>query len=173
MLSDEGGWACEEPVTTQLPKLPPLPAGPRYLRVGGGIPGEKHSGSPNQAALSHCLLITEVAMLGAFGITSFLQNLESSFLCMFFFLQYLLENNRMVNIFTDLYYLTFVQELNKSLSTWQPTLLPNSKGQGPCNPSALFSMLSVHRSKSPGLFGLPLSTKCLRAGVTSLGGPRG
>lgn len=32
----------------------------------------------------------------------------------------------MVNIFTDLYYLTFVQELNKSLSGWQPTLLPNS-----------------------------------------------
>ncbi|XP_042706944.1 zinc finger MYM-type protein 3 isoform X3 [Chrysemys picta bellii] len=40
--------------------------------------------------------------------------------------QYLLENNRMVNIFTDLYYLTFVQELNKSLSGWQPTLLPNN-----------------------------------------------
>ena len=45
----------------------------------------------------------------------------------------------MVNIFTDLYYLTFVQELNKSLSTWQPTLLPNSKGQGLGNPSALSS----------------------------------
>ncbi|XP_054145846.1 zinc finger MYM-type protein 3 isoform X2 [Melozone crissalis] len=40
--------------------------------------------------------------------------------------QYLLENNRMVNIFTDLYYLTFVQELNKSLSGWQPTILPNN-----------------------------------------------
>ncbi|XP_064015752.1 zinc finger MYM-type protein 3 isoform X1 [Pogoniulus pusillus] len=40
--------------------------------------------------------------------------------------QYLLENNRMVNIFTDLYYLTFVQELNKSLSSWQPTILPNN-----------------------------------------------
>ncbi|XP_063169692.1 zinc finger MYM-type protein 3 [Candoia aspera] len=40
--------------------------------------------------------------------------------------QYLLENNRMVNIFTDLYYLTFVQELNKMLSGWQPTVLPNS-----------------------------------------------
>ncbi|XP_038272149.1 zinc finger MYM-type protein 3 isoform X2 [Dermochelys coriacea] len=40
--------------------------------------------------------------------------------------QYLLENNRMVNIFTDLYYLTFVQELNKSLNGWQPTLLPNN-----------------------------------------------
>ncbi|NXL45671.1 ZMYM3 protein, partial [Podilymbus podiceps] len=40
--------------------------------------------------------------------------------------QYLLENNRMVNIFTDLYYLTFVQELNKSLSGWQPTVLPNN-----------------------------------------------
>uniref|UniRef100_A0ABM5EWC9 Zinc finger MYM-type protein 3 n=1 Tax=Pogona vitticeps TaxID=103695 RepID=A0ABM5EWC9_9SAUR len=40
--------------------------------------------------------------------------------------QYLLENNRMVNIFTDLYYLTFVQELNKTLSGWQPTILPNS-----------------------------------------------
>ncbi|NXV79950.1 ZMYM3 protein, partial [Atlantisia rogersi] len=40
--------------------------------------------------------------------------------------QYLLENNRMVNIFTDLYYLTFVQELNKSLSGWQPTMLPNN-----------------------------------------------
>lgn len=32
----------------------------------------------------------------------------------------------MVNIFTDIYYLTFVQELNKSLSSWQPTILPNS-----------------------------------------------
>ncbi|NWR60942.1 ZMYM3 protein, partial [Bucorvus abyssinicus] len=40
--------------------------------------------------------------------------------------QYLLENNRMVNIFTDLYYLTFMQELNKSLSGWQPTILPNN-----------------------------------------------
>ncbi|XP_008119971.1 zinc finger MYM-type protein 3 isoform X1 [Anolis carolinensis] len=40
--------------------------------------------------------------------------------------QYLLENNRMVNIFTDLYYLTFVQELNKILSGWQPTILPNN-----------------------------------------------
>lgn len=40
--------------------------------------------------------------------------------------QYLPENNRMVNIFTDLYYLTFVQELNKSLSGWQPTILPNN-----------------------------------------------
>uniref|UniRef100_A0A8D0B8B6 Zinc finger MYM-type containing 3 n=1 Tax=Salvator merianae TaxID=96440 RepID=A0A8D0B8B6_SALMN len=40
--------------------------------------------------------------------------------------QYLLENNRMVNIFTDLYYLTFVQELNKTLSGWQPTVLPNN-----------------------------------------------
>ncbi|XP_034297603.1 zinc finger MYM-type protein 3 isoform X2 [Pantherophis guttatus] len=40
--------------------------------------------------------------------------------------QYLLENNRMVNIFTDLYYLTFVQELNKLLSGWQPSILPNS-----------------------------------------------
>ncbi|KAM3827751.1 zinc finger MYM-type protein 3 isoform 3-T4 [Vipera latastei] len=40
--------------------------------------------------------------------------------------QYLLENNRMVNIFTDLYYLTFVQELNKMLSGWQPTVLPNN-----------------------------------------------
>ncbi|XP_077164848.1 zinc finger MYM-type protein 3 isoform X3 [Paroedura picta] len=41
--------------------------------------------------------------------------------------QYLLENNRMVNIFTDLYYLTFVQELNKTLSGWQPTtILPNN-----------------------------------------------
>nr|XP_028570891.1 zinc finger MYM-type protein 3 isoform X1 [Podarcis muralis]XP_028570892.1 zinc finger MYM-type protein 3 isoform X1 [Podarcis muralis]XP_028570893.1 zinc finger MYM-type protein 3 isoform X1 [Podarcis muralis]XP_028570894.1 zinc finger MYM-type protein 3 isoform X1 [Podarcis muralis] len=40
--------------------------------------------------------------------------------------QYLLENNRMVNIFTDLYYLTFVQELNRLLSGWQPTILPNN-----------------------------------------------
>ncbi|XP_066495978.1 zinc finger MYM-type protein 3 [Tiliqua scincoides] len=40
--------------------------------------------------------------------------------------QYLLENNRMVNIFTDLYYLTFVQELNKILNGWQPTVLPNN-----------------------------------------------
>lgn len=39
--------------------------------------------------------------------------------------QFLLENNRMVNIFTDLYYLTFVQELNKMLQGWQPSLLPN------------------------------------------------
>uniref|UniRef100_A0A5F8H1S3 Zinc finger MYM-type containing 3 n=1 Tax=Monodelphis domestica TaxID=13616 RepID=A0A5F8H1S3_MONDO len=44
--------------------------------------------------------------------------------------QYLLENNRMVNIFTDLYYLTFVQELNKSLSSWQPTILPNNTSSG-------------------------------------------
>nr|XP_033801044.1 zinc finger MYM-type protein 3 isoform X3 [Geotrypetes seraphini] len=40
--------------------------------------------------------------------------------------QFLLENNRMVNIFTDLCYLTFVQELNKILAGWQPTTLPNN-----------------------------------------------
>ncbi|KAG9477991.1 hypothetical protein GDO78_013140 [Eleutherodactylus coqui] len=39
--------------------------------------------------------------------------------------QYLLENNRMVNIFTDLYYLTFVQELNKILTSWHRSQPPN------------------------------------------------
>ncbi|KAM9325763.1 zinc finger MYM-type protein 3 [Gastrophryne carolinensis] len=39
--------------------------------------------------------------------------------------QYLLENNRMVNIFTDLYYLTFVQELNKILTAWHRNLAPS------------------------------------------------
>ncbi|XP_018430221.1 PREDICTED: zinc finger MYM-type protein 3 [Nanorana parkeri] len=39
--------------------------------------------------------------------------------------QYLLENNRMVNIFTDLYYLTFVQELNKILTAWHQNLTPS------------------------------------------------
>ncbi|KAG8553957.1 hypothetical protein GDO81_003617 [Engystomops pustulosus] len=39
--------------------------------------------------------------------------------------QYLLENNRMVNIFTDLYYLTFVQELNKILTAWHGSLAPS------------------------------------------------
>ncbi|XP_063793212.1 zinc finger MYM-type protein 3 isoform X2 [Pseudophryne corroboree] len=39
--------------------------------------------------------------------------------------QYLLENNRMVNIFTDLYYLTFVQELNKILTSWHRSLTPS------------------------------------------------
>ncbi|XP_061103228.1 zinc finger MYM-type protein 3-like isoform X2 [Conger conger] len=39
--------------------------------------------------------------------------------------QYLLENNRMVNIFTDQSYLTFVQELNKILNRWQPRMSPN------------------------------------------------
>lgn len=39
--------------------------------------------------------------------------------------QYLLDNNRMVNIFTDLYYLTFVQELNKILTAWHRNLTPN------------------------------------------------
>ncbi|XP_069065309.1 zinc finger MYM-type protein 3 isoform X2 [Pleurodeles waltl] len=32
--------------------------------------------------------------------------------------QYLLDSNRMVNIFTDHFYLSFVQELNKLLATW-------------------------------------------------------
>lgn len=72
----------------------------------------------------------------------------------------------MVNIFTDLYYLTFVQELNKSLSTWQPTLLPNSKGQGFSNPCAL-SSTPTHPSRSPGLLGLPLLTEGPRAGACS------
>lgn len=61
----------------------------------------------------------------------------------------------MVNIFTDLYYLTFVQELNKSLSTWQPTLLPNSKGQELSKPF-LSSLLPTHHYKSPVLSGLSL-----------------
>ncbi|XP_048838844.1 zinc finger MYM-type protein 3-like isoform X1 [Brienomyrus brachyistius] len=38
--------------------------------------------------------------------------------------QYLLENHRMVNIFTDQYYATFVQELNKILSKWNPEISP-------------------------------------------------
>lgn len=73
----------------------------------------------------------------------------------------------MVNIFTDLYYLTFVQELNKSLSTWQPTLLPNSKRQGLSNPYTLHSILQRHHSKSPRLFDLSLFTESLRAGACS------
>ncbi|KAM8933955.1 zinc finger MYM-type protein 3 isoform 2-T2 [Pelodytes ibericus] len=39
--------------------------------------------------------------------------------------QYLLDHNRMVNIFTDLYYLTFVQELNKILTSWHRNLTPS------------------------------------------------
>ncbi|XP_069468475.1 zinc finger MYM-type protein 3 isoform X2 [Ambystoma mexicanum] len=35
--------------------------------------------------------------------------------------QYLLDSNRMVNIFTDQFYLSFVQELNKLLATWHAT----------------------------------------------------
>lgn len=62
----------------------------------------------------------------------------------------------MVNIFTDLYYLTFVQELNKSLSTWQPTLLPNSKGQELSKPFFLSSLLPTHHYKSPVQSGLSL-----------------
>ncbi|CAJ0948975.1 unnamed protein product [Ranitomeya imitator] len=41
--------------------------------------------------------------------------------------QYLLENSRMVNIFTDLYYLTFVQELNKILTSWHHKLTPSKE----------------------------------------------
>lgn len=67
----------------------------------------------------------------------------------------------MVNIFTDLYYLTFVQELNKSLSTWQPTLLPNSKGQGLSSPVP-FPSWQLQLPKSPGFFALPLITRGLR-----------
>lgn len=72
----------------------------------------------------------------------------------------------MVNIFTDLYYLTFVQELNKSLSTWQPTLLPNSKGQRHSNPYALSSTVFQYAiPRVPGFLGLPLFTKGRRGGV--------
>ncbi|XP_018602130.1 zinc finger MYM-type protein 3-like isoform X3 [Scleropages formosus] len=39
--------------------------------------------------------------------------------------QYLLENHRMVNIFTDQYYTSFVQELNKILNKWQPEVSPD------------------------------------------------
>uniref|UniRef100_A0A8C7L834 Zinc finger MYM-type containing 3 n=1 Tax=Oncorhynchus kisutch TaxID=8019 RepID=A0A8C7L834_ONCKI len=35
--------------------------------------------------------------------------------------QYLLENNRMVNIFTDQLYVTFAQELNKIVNKWLPS----------------------------------------------------
>ncbi|XP_045080282.1 zinc finger MYM-type protein 3-like isoform X3 [Coregonus clupeaformis] len=39
--------------------------------------------------------------------------------------QYLLENNRMVNIFTDQLYVTFAQELNKIVSKWLPSMSAN------------------------------------------------
>ncbi|KAJ8266472.1 hypothetical protein GJAV_G00130810 [Gymnothorax javanicus] len=39
--------------------------------------------------------------------------------------QHLLENNRMVNIFTDQCYQMFVQELHKILSRWQPSVSSN------------------------------------------------
>ncbi|XP_029547466.1 zinc finger MYM-type protein 3 [Salmo trutta] len=39
--------------------------------------------------------------------------------------QYLLENNRMVNIFTDQLYVTFAEELNKIVSQWLPSMSPN------------------------------------------------
>ena len=71
----------------------------------------------------------------------------------------------MVNIFTDLYYLTFVQELNKSLSTWQPTLLPNSKGQNLAIPSPSLPFFQHTHRKISVLAGLLLLTKGLRGGV--------
>uniref|UniRef100_A0A803XRY8 TRASH domain-containing protein n=1 Tax=Meleagris gallopavo TaxID=9103 RepID=A0A803XRY8_MELGA len=61
--------------------------------------------------------------------------------------QYLLENNRMVNIFTDLYYLTFVQELNKSLSGWQPTVLPNNGSTGKRKREEEMPMLEQRENK--------------------------
>lgn len=41
--------------------------------------------------------------------------------------QYLLENNRMVNIFTDQLYVTFAEELNKIVSQWLPSMSPNGE----------------------------------------------
>lgn len=41
--------------------------------------------------------------------------------------QYIFENNRIDNIFTDLYYTKFTSELTKALKCWQPQLLPSGQ----------------------------------------------
>ncbi|XP_038657095.1 zinc finger MYM-type protein 4-like isoform X2 [Scyliorhinus canicula] len=41
--------------------------------------------------------------------------------------QYIFENSRIDNIFTDLYYTKFTSELTKALKVWQPQLLPNGQ----------------------------------------------
>uniref|UniRef100_A0A8D2IZC9 Zinc finger MYM-type containing 3 n=1 Tax=Varanus komodoensis TaxID=61221 RepID=A0A8D2IZC9_VARKO len=93
--------------------------------------------------------------------------------------QYLLENNRMVNIFTDLYYLTFVQELNKTLSGWQPTILPNNavfsrveeehlwecKQLGVYSPFVLLNTLMFFNTK---FFGLQTAEEHLRLSFASV-----
>ncbi|XP_069751882.1 zinc finger MYM-type protein 4 isoform X2 [Narcine bancroftii] len=41
--------------------------------------------------------------------------------------QYIFENSRIDNIFTDLYYTKFTSELTKALKCWQPQLLPSGQ----------------------------------------------
>ncbi|XP_059832883.1 zinc finger MYM-type protein 3-like isoform X5 [Hypanus sabinus] len=93
--------------------------------------------------------------------------------------QFLLENNRMVNIFTDLYYLTFVQELNKMLQGWQPSLLPNGlifsrveeehlwecKQLGVYSPFVLLNTLMFFNTK---YFGLKCVEEHMRLSFTSV-----
>ncbi|XP_070616162.1 zinc finger MYM-type protein 3 isoform X2 [Erythrolamprus reginae] len=93
--------------------------------------------------------------------------------------QYLLENNRMVNIFTDLYYLTFVQELNKLLNGWQPPVLPNStvfsrveeehlwegKQLGVYSPFVLLNTLMFFNTK---YFGLQTAEEHMRLSFTNV-----
>ena len=45
----------------------------------------------------------------------------------YFVFQYLLENSRMVNIFTDQLYDTFAKELNGILSEWLPLMTTNGR----------------------------------------------
>uniref|UniRef100_A0A8C8FBF7 TRASH domain-containing protein n=1 Tax=Oncorhynchus tshawytscha TaxID=74940 RepID=A0A8C8FBF7_ONCTS len=76
--------------------------------------------------------------------------------------QYLLENNRMVNIFTDQLYVTFAQELNKIVNKWLPSNgglvsrvleehLWECKQLGVYSPFVLLNTLMFFNTKSFGL----------------------
>ncbi|XP_075040566.1 zinc finger MYM-type protein 3 isoform X3 [Mixophyes fleayi] len=93
--------------------------------------------------------------------------------------QYLLENNRMVNIFTDLYYLTFVQELNKILTSWHRSLtssrlifsrveeehLWDCKQLGVYSPYVLLNTLMFFNTK---FFGLRTAEEHMQLSFTSV-----
>eukprot|EP00062_Callorhinchus_milii_P020447 gi/632976104/ref/XP_007904610.1/ PREDICTED: zinc finger MYM-type protein 4 [Callorhinchus milii] len=73
----------------------------------------------------------------SFGLCQFIQDvrrpngekyhLDSIFYLCLGIQQYIFENSRIDNIFTDLYYMKFTAELTKALKMWEPQLLPSGQ----------------------------------------------
>uniref|UniRef100_A0A8C9SL89 Zinc finger MYM-type containing 3 n=1 Tax=Scleropages formosus TaxID=113540 RepID=A0A8C9SL89_SCLFO len=128
-----GNQAGSRPSGTQLNHTYGINAWKAWARTNYKTAGETDFGDVNQMDKEDILSCSAAEL--NYGLAQFVKEISSPngehyeadsvyYMCLGI-QQYLLENHRMVNIFTDQYYTSFVQELNKILNKWQPEVSPD------------------------------------------------